>query len=200
MTTTTTPVLGLTLPVPGTAEPYNRTTENSNLTAIDSAIGVKTTKYTTTTVQNTTTETSVFSTTVPANPVQGSMFNMKVWGTYDNSASAANFVIRAKIGGTTVASVTITTPASAQTNSSWLVEVNLVVATTGVSGTWRGHVNGAKSDAAGGTTKLLSVPSAATTKDTTASNALEFTVQWSAASASNVIRCDAGITSRLTNA
>lgn len=200
MSTTNTPVLNLVLPVPNTGEPYNRTQENANLTAIDAAIGLKTSKFTTTTVQNTTTETQVFSASIPAGLPQGSVHNIRIWGTYDNSASASSITIRAKLGGTTLATVTVTTPASAQTNSSLSLDVDLILATTGVSGTWRGELRGAKSDAAGGTTALLNVPTAAITKDSTVSNTLEITVQWGAASASNVVRIDAGVYRRLTNA
>lgn len=200
MGTTTTPVLGLVKPTPGTGEPYNRAAENTNLDIIDSAIGVKTSKFSTSTVGNTTGETSVMAVTLPASPPQGAQWTMRIWGTYDNAASATSFTIRAKIGGSQVASVTVTTPASAQTNSGLLVNFDVVVATTGAAGTWRGNLAGAKSDAASGTGALLAVPATALTKDTTVTNVMEITIQWAVANASNVVRIDAGIHRRLTNA
>lgn len=201
MSTTSTPVLGLTLAVPGTKEPFNTGTVNANFTAIDAAIGQKAAKVSTTTVGNTTAETSVFSFTIPANPAQGAVHRMKVWGTYDNSAVAANFTLRGKIGGTQITAVTVGTPAGAQTFSGWEIEVEVVVATTGVSGTWRGKLSGTKSDSASGTGPLLAVPGGTgTVKDTTIAQVLEVTVQWSAANAANVVRADAGYYERLSNA
>lgn len=199
MATTTTPVLGLVKPTPNTGEPYSRATENANLDAIDSAIGTKVSKFTTTTVSNTTAETSVMAVTIPAGPPQGSTYHMRVWGTYDNSAVAANFTIRVKIGGSQLTAVVQGTPASAQTFSGLVVEFDVVVATTGVSGTWRGALRGIKSDSGSGTSPLLAVPGSPLTKDTTVSNVMEITIQWSAANASNTVRIDAGIWRRLTN-
>ncbi len=199
MATTTTPVLGLVKPTPGTAEPYSRATENANLDAIDSAVGTKTSKFTTTTVGNTTTETSVMSVSIPANPPQGSMYHMRVWGTYDNVASATNFTVRVKIGGSQLTAVTVNTPASAQTFSGLSINFDVVVATTGAAGTWRGELWGIKSDSASGTGPLLAIPGSALTKDQTVANNMEITIQWAVANASNVVRIDGGIHRRLTN-
>ena len=200
MATTTTPVLGLVKPTPGTGEPYSRATENANLDAIDAAIGAKTTKFTTTTVGNTTAETSVFSVALPASPPQGAAWHMRIFGTYDNAASATNFTVRVKIGGSQLTAITVNTPASAQTFSGISINFDVILATTGVSGTWRGELWGYTSDSGSGTVPRLAVPGSGLTKDTTVSNNMEITVQWAAANASNVVRIDGGVFRRLTNA
>lgn len=201
MASTVTPVLGLNLPTPGTKEPFNTVVVNANWSAIDSAIGQKASKFTTTTVGNTVTDTTVFSFNIPGGSPQGSVHTLRVWGTYDNAASATNFTIRAKIGGTQITAVTVGTPAGAQTFSGWEAEIEVVVATTGAAGTWRGKLTGTKSDSASGTGPLLAVPGGTgTVKDTTVAQLLEITVQWAVANAANVVRADAGVYTRKTNA
>jgi len=197
--TTTTTVLGLVKPTPGTNEPWSLATNNSNLDKVDSAVGAKTVKFTTTTVSNTTSETSVGSMTIPAGSSQQTTFMLELWGTFDHTTGTPTLTLRGKIGGTTFATFIATMPASTLTNKPWRAQIKIVCITTGVSGTWRPEMHGSV-ELTTTTTPFCGIPSAATTKDTTANQTLEVTAQWSAASASNTLRCDAGIGYRLTNA
>lgn len=198
MATTTSTILGLTIPTPGTAEPYSRTVENANLAKIENAIGAKAVKFTTTTISNSTTETQLHGGTIPLNSGQAAAYRLVCWGTYDNSAVATNFNVRAKIGGVQVTLGSIVTPASLQTNSSWNFESEIVLLTTGVTGTWSGKLLLNTNSSAGGPFNAVLVPGA-TTRDTTVNNTFEITAQWTAASASNIVRCFAGYFERISN-
>lgn len=195
MSTALTSNLSLVKNVTGSNEPWSNDTLNNNWDKVDKSIGVKTPKFTTTTVSNTTGETTVFSGTVPAISLQGATFSIRVWGNYDNSAVATNFIVRAKLGGIQLTSFTYTTPASLQTNSGWWVDAQIVAAVLGGAGVgaWRTSLRGIKSDSASGTSSLLAIPGATTLVDNTVSQSFIITVQWAAASASNVIRADAGL-------
>jgi hypothetical protein len=95
--------------------------------------------------------------------------------------------------------ITVSTPASAQTNQGWCVEFELMCTATGVTGTWRPMTFGKFAPAAA-PFHAIQVPSAAVTRDTTIVNVMEVTAQWTAANASNTLRCDAGYQYRITNA
>lgn len=196
MTTTNTPNLSLVKSVTGTNEPWSNDTLNGNWDKIDAAVGARTSKFTTTTVSNTAGEQSLFSVPILANQPQGSSYRMVLWGTYDNSGTATNYVIRVKIGGTTITSITITTPASAQTNQAWKVEFELTIVTTGPTGTWDAVLTWGSLPAAGAFNAVV-VPAVVTTRDTTGINNMEITVQWAAANASNTLRARAGYYNRM---
>jgi hypothetical protein len=199
MATTTSSILGLTIPTPGTGEPYSRTLENSNMAKLESAIGAKTVRFSTATVSNSTTETQMWGGTVPLNPSQGAMYNVQAWGTYDNSATATTLNFRTKIGTVQCSIIGIATPASAQTNQAWSIDFDIIVSTTGGSGIWRPRMKGMFLPAAGAF-NAVQVPSAGTTRDTTVNNTMEITAQWVAANAANTVRCDAAIFQRISNA
>jgi hypothetical protein len=199
MATTTSTILGLTIPTPGTKEPYSRTLENANMALLENAIGAKSVRFTTVTLSNSTTETQMWGGSVPANPSQGSCYRLEAWGTYDNSGTATTLNFRTKIGSVQCNIIGIATPASAQTNQPWSIDFDIVVSTTGGSGIWRPRMKGMFLPAAGAF-NAIQIPSAGTTRDTTVSNTMEITAQWIAASASNTIRCDAAIFKRLSNA
>jgi hypothetical protein len=167
MATTTTTVLGLVKPTPGTGEPWNQSQNNSNLDAIDSAIGAKTVKITTTTVTNSTSETSLGSMTIPSGASQQTTYELRLWGTFDHTTGTPTLTLRAKIGGTTFATFILTMPASTLTNKPWRAQIDIVCITTGVSGTWRPVAHGF-AELSTTTTPFGGAPSAATTKDTTA--------------------------------
>lgn len=191
MATTTTTNLALTKSTTGTNEPWSNDTLNANWDKIDAAVGGRASKFATTTVSNTVAETSLYSVGTPSGMPQGASHRMVLWGNYDNSAVATNFVVRVKIGGTTVISITITTPASAQTNQAWRAEFDLVVVTTGGGGTADGVLMWASLPVAGAFNAVVT-PTAAVAMNTTLVNNMEITVQWAAASASNTIRARAG--------
>jgi hypothetical protein len=199
MSNTTTTVLGLIKPTPGTSEPWDQVGINGNWDKIDSAIGTKASRFTTNTQSNTTSETQQFGVTLAAGQIQGAVHRMVAWGTYDNSASATTITWRIKIGGVQITAIVQNTPASLSTFAPWRIEFDLVVATTGVSGTWRGGMLHSVAPSAGAVNTFLA-PGSATTRDTTVTSVMEITAQWAAASASNTIRCDAAYYHRITNA
>jgi hypothetical protein len=179
----------------GTNEPWSNDNLNNNWDKLDKSIGLRTPKFTTTTVSNTVSETTVHTGIVPAISVQGATFSIRVWGNYDNSASASSFTVRAKLGGVQLTAFTITTPASLQTNNGWWADAQVVAAVLGGGGVgaWRTCLRGIKSDSASGTTTIVAIPGATTIVDNTVSQALQITVQWANASASNTVRTDAGL-------
>lgn len=195
MTTSNTANLGMVKANTGTNEPWSNDTINANWDKLDKSIGLRTPKFTTTTLNNTATETSVHSAIVPAITTQGATFSLRVWGNYDNSAVATNFVVRAKLGGVQLTALTFTTPASLQTNNGWWVDVQVVATVLGGAGVgaWRTCLRGIKSDSASGTSSLVAIPGAATVVDNTVSQALQVTVQWTAAAVGNIVRADAGL-------
>jgi hypothetical protein len=197
VSSTNTPNLGLNKATPGTNEPFNPATVNSNWDKVDSAIGTRTSKFVTTTVGNTTTETVLYSLPINAG-VQGSVYTLVAWGTVDH-ASGAILTLRGKIGGpgTAFAAIGINYPASVLTNQAWRVQLEITVATLGVSGTWRPSMT-AMARVNGVNVPFIEVPSTGFVKDTTTTQALDITAQWTAASASSIIRCDSGYAYRIT--
>lgn len=141
------------------------------------------------TVANTTSETNFASNySIPANDCQpGRVFRVTAQGLYSTAGTAPTLNMRVKFGTTVlVASGTNTTSASAVSRE-WRLEFQLTCISTGVSG----------SVEAGGTftrfsstvaSVLWELRNAATvTVDTTATQTLQISAQWSAASASNTI-------------
>lgn len=199
MSSTNTTNLALFKATPGTAEPFRTSDVNSNWDKIDAALGQRTVDFATSTISNSVAETTLFTGSVPANPVQGSAWKAVFFGTYDNSAVSATLTFRFKLGGTTVATMAITTPASALTNKPWRFELEFVATTLGVTGTWR--TSGQGTAVVNTTvTAFLDIPTAATILNTTTAQALLITAQWGTAAAANTARCDAGFIYRITNA
>jgi hypothetical protein len=202
MATTTTPVLGLVKATPGTSEPFSTAVVNTNYDKIDLAIGEKATKVTTTTVSNTLTETQIIAkTVVGGTSVQGTVHRLKLWGTYDNSATSTTITLRAKLGGTAMATISWTTPASLLTNRPWCYIADLTCLTTGAGATWAMVLTGHHLNSATHEPRVDATPSPSTnTKDSTVNQTFEITIQWGATSASNVFRADAGHYERVSNA
>ena len=196
MSTTNTTNISLVKPTVGTKEPWDQSLVNGNWDKIDAAFGETPSKFTTTTVSNTTTETSLFLWTISGG-TQGSAYRMRIWGTFDH-ASSATATLRAKIGGTTFATQALAAPASVLTNRTWDVTAEIVISVTGASGKWRGSMFGLWLNNTT-VTPYQQIPTAETTKDTTVGQGLEVSVQWTAASASSVFRADAGYAGRVTN-
>jgi hypothetical protein len=165
---------------------------------IDAALTGRASRFTTNTYSNSTSENQQMGVTIPGPQTQGAVHRMMVFGTYDNSASATNFVMRIKYAGVQITAITINTPASATTFVPWSVEFDLVITTTGVSGTCRGRLFFSHLPSAGAFNGVV-VPGTATTVNTTVNQTMEITAQWAAASASNTIRCDAGYYHRVSN-
>lgn len=201
MASTLTTVLSLFKATPGTKEPFRTSDVDSNLDKIDAAIGAKVVKITTTTIQNITTEGNLFGSNI-SGAVQGSVWRLVAWGTFDvaSIAAAGTFTWRSKIGLTTMSTLAITLPnTTAQSNQPWKLKVDLECMTTGAAGTWRNAMDGGVSNN-NVRQAVVEVPSGTTTKDTTVANLFEITGTWSVANAGHIMRCDGGYLHRITNA
>jgi hypothetical protein len=140
------------------------------------------------TCANTTTETTLTSTgvgtlTLPANFfVAGKTIKLLAYG-FHSSTSGATVTIRVKLGSTTI--LTATGASGSDTNAGIIMDTVITCRTTGASGTVAGQ---------GVYTEIGNTPNfrqmtntAAVTVDTTASQAITMTAQWSAASAGRTI-------------
>jgi hypothetical protein len=145
------------------------------------------TKTDTTTVANTTTETSLIGTIVGTNTLPANFFTVgktlriKGYG-FHSGASSPNITVKVKFGSTVI----LTTGSVASGNSSntlWDIEAVITNRTTGAGGTVFGQGVYRELD---GTPKFNGmINTTATTVDTTASQVVTVTVQWGTASASN---------------
>jgi hypothetical protein len=178
----------LSLVKPAVSEAYDVAIVNTNMDVIDSMVGPRSTSGSAVTVANTTTETSIAGTTLPANAAAiGRVFKLVVVG-QAGVTGTPTLTFRARIGGVTGAllGTVVVTAASGVTGKAWRAEAELICVTTGVSGTWLGAIT--VIDELGNT-----LPSAANvgmittpvTKDTTIAEDLTISVQWSAANALN---------------
>ena len=148
-----------------------------------------------TTVANTTTETAVGTMTIPAgDAVAGAIYRARVIANVSFLASA-QLTWRVRLGGvagTAMATAGPTTlSGTGQTNKEAAVEVDLVCATTGASGTWFCMLqevrNTQDTGSVGGAGPQLGSSDGTIVRDTTAANDLVITAQWAAASASNTL-------------
>lgn len=146
------------------------------------------------TVANTTTETSglgagVGSLTLPANFLTvGRTIRIKGGGIYSTLITPGNLTVRVKYGGVTIASVVVGTLLGSASNAGFDFECVITCRSIGASGTvvCAGLIN----YAASGSNRLadyINTGTGTTTVNTTTSNALEVTIQWSSASASNTL-------------
>jgi hypothetical protein len=85
-------------------------------------------------------------------------------------------------------------PSSGITNHTWRIDSKVVCLTTGASGTWFGQQMTTEALSVAGSAPFAAAViqdgTAARTKDTTASQDLVITAQWSALSASNTLTCE----------
>jgi hypothetical protein len=147
------------------------------------------------TVANTTTETAVGTMTIPAgDAVAGAIYRARVIANVSFLASA-QLTWRVRLGGvagTAMATAGPTTlSGTGQTNKEAAVEVDLVCATTGASGTWFCMLqevrNTQDTGSVGASGPQLGSSDGTIVRDTTAANDLVITAQWAAASASNTL-------------
>lgn len=139
-----------------------------------------------TTVANTTTETTVFTMTMPANGmVVGDTTRVNLAGYYSTVNASDTFTMRWKIGATTILS--ITSDAANVTNAPFHAELINTLRTAGASGALIAHGSIDSNNVGHDTSNT-----ATTTIDTTATMTFTVTVQWSAASASNTFTAAIG--------
>ena len=143
------------------------------------------------TVANTTTQTTVTSTgkgtrTLPANfMVAGRSFHLHARGYLSTDAVPGTLRIRVKLGSTVIADTTAKTPGGGLTNQGLEVDVEWTCRTTGASGTVMAQGNSHYHTGTVGSEEFDMVNTAATTIDTTVSQTIDVTVEWSTASANN---------------
>jgi hypothetical protein len=163
------------------------------LDAITQSYGQFTAKTSTTTVSNTITETVLHTLTIPAGFAQvGMAFNLIVWGTADitGTPTLTTRVRLGGLGGTSYAAIGV--GGVVNTQRPFRIESELICVTTGASATWLGTLQQAdRVDGSAGSTKL-DVSTGTFIKDSTVSQDLVITAQWSVASVSNTLRADAG--------
>jgi len=151
--------------------------------ALNSSVGIKTA---TTTVSNTTTETTFYSYTVSANELHlDERIVITCDGVFSNASASDDFTIRFKFGGTTLH--TITRTGGNVTDEGWEATYKGTIRSIGVSGKFVDYTryvdgSGVYSDA---DTTEHSI-------DTTGSGTVEITIQWGAAKAGNTFSCTQG--------
>lgn len=153
--------------------------------------GVLFTQTDTVTVADTVTETDLTGTgvgtlTLPANFfVAGKTIKIRALG-YHSSTASPDITLRFKLGSTTVLT-TGTISSGNATDESWICDACLTCRTTGATGTVIGQ--GYYDELHGNGSTGGMVNTAATTIDTTASQAISLTVEWGTANAGNTISC-----------
>ena len=141
------------------------------------------------TIANTTTETAFTSSyTIPANAlVAGSVVRIKLWGTYGTTVVSPNLTGKLKIGSQTLLNTGALSAAINLSNAGWFADASILVQSIGAGGVV--DAQGFAEFASAATTGLsVNIPNTATfTVDTTVTQALTVTIQWSAANAANTI-------------
>lgn len=173
---------------------YLKETGTGNTGWVPSTSDALTTLTSTVSVTNTATETNLLAYTIPAASVTVSTtYRIRIQGNIDNSATSTTLTLRLKIGANTLATVAITTPASAQTNRGFSLEAMFTVRTTGASGTTIGNIS--MSQTTSTATILESGTNTTQVMNTTAAVALVVSAQWTSANAANIVRAINGIIS-----
>lgn len=143
---------------------------------------------------NTTTETSLLSSayTIPASEPGGRIWKVKLHGLISNRAVADTLTIRFKYGTTTLRTVSLTMPASAQTARVFDLEAMLRYRVAGGSGQAVASLIMIESTTGAGANvpvwRSASSDAADIAVDTTAARVLDVTAQWSVADANNDAR------------
>lgn len=196
MASTVTNNLGLFKATPNTAETFRTSDVNSNWDKVDAAVGLPYVDFTPFTINNSALELGLM--TSPIGPaLQGSAWKLVASGTFGHTSSATTLTLRIRVGGTTVVTTTITTPASALAGRVWRIDAELVCLTTGGSGTWK--ISGVTFATVNTTDTPFIYSPSAFTKDTTIAQDFAISAQWGTANASNTIVIDAGMIYRVTN-
>lgn len=155
-----------------------------------------------TTVSNTTTETALQTLTIPADDaVAGAVYRIRAYGTLAVTGTPT-MTFRFRIGGaagTQLVAFPSVTVRSNATDGYWDIDAIVTCVTTGASGTWAPMMKYSHNFVGTATTyaHVGPITGSPVTRDTTASNGLVITAQWSAASSSNSIVCRGSLTERI---
>ena len=176
----------LTTPETGTIEFANNKfyiTNEATQKAIDRTSDVV---VATVTVENTITETTVYTAAMAANSLcAGNIFKLHASGIIQNDGAAATeeVILRIKVGGVTVATLNPRTKAITA-DSHWHIDANATQRTIGASGSRAIHVDlSIETDCGAVTEEVVSVA----TIDTTVNMDVTITAEWASADANNTI-------------
>ena len=141
------------------------------------------------TIANSTSETAfTASNTLSANSVSvGDVFTCNLSGVFSTAVVAPSLTIKIKLGSTTMLSTGSFTTIAGISNLGWYTEAKFTVQSIGSSGSIEAQGSSAFSTAAAAAMTINMSNTSALTIDTTASQAITATIQWSSASASNTI-------------
>lgn len=180
---------------------YTDFAEVTNNVLIGSA-RIKPQLHVATTVSNTTSESALQTFNIAANDaVVGAVYRIRAYGTAQVTGTPT-MTFRFRIGGTggtSLLAFSAITARSNMTDGFWEIELIATCSATGVSGTWSPFGRGGHNfvGTAATLTSLLTAVTASVTRDTTISNDLVLTGQWSAASSSNSIVCRGALIERI---
>jgi len=177
--------IALTTPEVGAVEFHDSRLWVTNIAtrrAIDRSSG---TLISTVTVENTTTETTVLTETIPANGFKtGNMAKLHLSGIFSTANASQVATIRIKIGSTTIA--TLDSPAKTLTDACFNINGIATVRGEGASVDLAYHIDTSAEDNTSEDCDIVSI-------DTTASNTISVTVQWNNALAGNIFNATQGI-------
>ncbi len=139
-------------------------------------------------VQNTTTETEIYSTTVKAGALSiDSLFKASIAGSYDTAAGSDTWTLRFKQDGVTLHSISRQDVGNVA-DAGWLCEYQGTIRTEGASGTAVGLI------VLHDYMESIAVSDASThSVDTTVAVVFSVTIQWGAAKTGNIFRRDHGL-------
>lgn len=138
----------------------------------------------TVTVENTTTETTIFTASMPANSLfAGNVLEVRGYGTITNASASDTITIRVKVAGVT--RVTLTNAAVKLTDDDFHFEGDATQRTVGTTGSRAQHFHLVIKDAD-------TVTDSVGTIDTTANMDITITVQWNNAKVGNVLELNQG--------
>jgi hypothetical protein len=155
-----------------------------------------------TTISNSSAEAVLQSFAIPADDaVVGAVYRIRAYGTAQVTGTPT-MTFRFRIGGvagTSLLAFSAITARTGMTDGFWEIELIATCSATGVSGTWSPFGRGGHNfvGTASTLTSMLTAVTASVTRDTTISNDLVLTGQWSAASSSNSIVCRGSLCERI---
>lgn len=140
---------------------------------------------TTTSVSNTTTETTIFTGTIDANDLRaGNVIKGIVSGVVSNATASDDVTIRVKLGSTTL--ITLAPAIGNVTNADWHIDGIWTVRSVGATGSIATHVSAEISG-------NKEITNSIETVDTTAAENITVTIQWDNAKAGNIISAYIGL-------
>jgi len=138
----------------------------------------------TTTVANTTTETTVFTGAIAADELRvGKVYRVRLYGSFSTQAASQALTLRSYVGSTEVGEIVLA-PGNV-TDEPWRGDITFTVRSTGATGSVSTFTALFVEDEHDAMTE-------ATTVDTTAAEDITLTAEWGAASAGNVFKVTQG--------